>query len=120
MLGLAGAAARSARFPARRPATAAPKVGRTPVPVVTCAPKPVVAPMKKTILPGLLAAALLAFTLPSCGPSVNEGDGDVVTTELPPLPPAPDTTGGKKTAPQYRELTAPNASEDIKKMQPQM
>ncbi len=77
--------------------------------------------MKKTLFPGLLAAALLAFALPSCGPSVPEGDGaDIVTTELPPLPPAPDTTGGKPAAPQYRELTAPNATEDIKKMQPQM
>ena len=76
--------------------------------------------MKKTFLPGLLAFALLSFTLPSCGPSATEGDDDVVTTELPPLPPAPDTTGGKPMPEQYRELNAVNATEDIKKMQPQM
>ena len=49
--------------------------------------------MKKTLLPGLLAAALLSLTLPSCGPSVDSAD-DVVTTKLPPLPAAPDTTKG--------------------------
>ena len=76
--------------------------------------------MKKTLFPGLLAFALLSLTLPSCGPSVTEGDDDIATTALPPLPPAPDTTGGKALPPQYRELNAPNATEDIKKMQPQM
>ena len=76
--------------------------------------------MKKTLLPGLLAAALLSFTLPSCGPSVAEGDDDIATTELPPLPAAPDTTKGAKQPEQYRELNAVNATEDIKKMQPQM
>lgn len=76
--------------------------------------------MKKTLLPGLLAAALFSLTLAACGPSVKEGDDDIATTALPALPDAPDTTGGKKMPVQYRELTAPNATEDIKKMQPQM
>lgn len=76
--------------------------------------------MKKTLLPGLLAAALLSLTLPSCGPSAPEGNENIVTTELPPLPPAPDTTKGAVQPPQFRELNAVNATEDIKKMQPQM
>ena len=77
--------------------------------------------MKKTLLPGLLAAALLSLTLPSCGPSVNDAnDGDIATTTLPALPAAPDTTKGAKQPDQMRELNAQNATEDIKKMQPQM
>ena len=75
--------------------------------------------MKKTLLPGLLAAALLSLTLPSCGPSVDSEE-DVVTTKLPELPAAPDTTKGAKQPEQYRELNSVNATEDIKKMQPQM
>ena len=75
--------------------------------------------MKKTLLPGLLAAALLSLTLPSCGPSVNTEE-DIVTTKLPDLPAAPDTTKGAKQPEQYRELNSVNATEDIKKMQPQM
>lgn len=75
--------------------------------------------MKKTLLPGLLAAALLSLTLPSCGPSVDTEE-DIVTTKLPELPAAPDTTKGAKQPEQYRELNAVNATEDIKKMQPQM
>ena len=75
--------------------------------------------MKKTLLPGLLAAALLSLTLPSCGPSVDSED-DVATTALPPLPAAPDSTKGAKQPEQYRELNSVNATEDIKKMQPQM
>ena len=76
--------------------------------------------MKKTLLPGLLAAALLSLTLPSCGPSVTEGDEDITTTTLPPLPAAPDSTKGAKQPEQFRELNSVNAIEDIKKMQPQM
>ncbi|GAA4028387.1 hypothetical protein GCM10022409_10610 [Hymenobacter glaciei] len=75
--------------------------------------------MKKTLLPGLLAAALLSLTLPSCGPSVDSEE-DIVTTKLPELPAAPDTTKGAAQPEQYRELNAVNATEDIKKMQPQM
>ena len=75
--------------------------------------------MKKTLLTGLLAAALLSLTLPSCGPSVDT-DEDIVTTKLPALPAAPDTTKGTKQPAQYRELNSVNATEDIKKMQPQM
>ena len=77
--------------------------------------------MKKTFLPGLLAAALLSLTLPSCGPSVNNADDDdIATTTLPTLPAAPDTTKGAKQPEQFRELNSVNAIEDIKKMQPQM
>jgi len=76
--------------------------------------------MKKTLLPGLLAVALLTLTLPSCGPSATEGDDDVTTVALPPLPAAPDTTKGAKQPEQFRELNSVNATEDIKKMQPQM
>ena len=76
--------------------------------------------MKKTFLPGLLAAALLSLTLPSCGPSATEGDDDIATAALPPLPAAPDTTKGAKQPEQFRELNSVNATEDIKKMQPQM
>ncbi|MCC3154355.1 hypothetical protein Q3A66_11415 [Hymenobacter sp. BT770] len=76
--------------------------------------------MKKTLLPGLLAAALLSFTLPSCGPSEPESADDIATTPLPPLPAAPDTTKGAKQPEQYRELNSVNATEDIKKMQQQM
>ncbi|GAA3973564.1 hypothetical protein [Hymenobacter antarcticus] len=76
--------------------------------------------MKKTLLPGLLAAALLSLTLPSCGPSVAEDEDNVATATLPPLPAAPDTTKGAKQPEQSRELNAVNAVEDIKKMQPQM
>ena len=75
--------------------------------------------MKKTLLPGLLAAALLSLTLPSCGSSVDTED-DIATTALPPLPAAPDTTKGAKQPEQFRELNSVNATEDIKKMQPQM
>ena len=75
--------------------------------------------MKKTLFTGLLAAALLSLTLPSCGPSVDTED-DIVTAKLPDLPAAPDTTKGAKQPEQFRELNAVNATEDIKKMQPQM
>ena len=60
------------------------------------------------------------LTLPSCGPSATEGDDDIATTALPPLPAAPDTTKGAKQGEQFRELNAVNATEDIKKMQQQM
>ncbi|WP_046245277.1 hypothetical protein [Hymenobacter terrenus] len=76
--------------------------------------------MKKTLLSGLLAAALLSLTLPSCGPSVTEGDDDIAAATLPPLPAAPDTTKGAKQPEQFRELNSVNATEDIKKMQQQM
>ena len=76
--------------------------------------------MKKTLFSGLLAAALLSLTLPSCGPSTTEGDDDITTAELPPLPDAPDSTKSAKQPAQFRELNSVNAVEDIKKMQPQM
>ena len=87
--------------------------------------------MMKRFLPVLLASAALTFSLASCnnasptgGPSVTHKD-DVATAPLPALPPVPDTAGGKKAAPPaansvMRELSAPNATEDIKKMQEQM
>jgi hypothetical protein len=76
--------------------------------------------MKKTLFPGLLAAALIAFTLPSCGPSTGDTNEDLVTNTLPPLPAAPDTTAGAKQPDAYREINSVNATEDIKRMQPQM
>jgi hypothetical protein len=85
--------------------------------------------MMKRFLPALLASAALTLTLAACSsPDGNptSTEDDVATTPLPPLPPPPpDTTGGKKApapAPNSvnRELSAPNATEDIKKMQPQM
>ena len=75
--------------------------------------------MTKRFLPALLASAALLFTLPACSPA-NDTDDDVATAPLPPLPAAPDTTKGAKQPEQYRELNSVNATEDIKKMQPQM
>ncbi len=65
--------------------------------------------MKKTLYSGLLAAALLSLTLTSCGSSPTDGDDDVATTELPPLPAAPDSTKGAKqpTPVSYPHLTLP-------------
>jgi len=85
----------------------------------------------KRFLPALLASAVLTLSLAACndespeGASTGDAPDDVVTVPLPPLPPAVDTTGGKKApAPAanspLRELSAQNAVEDIKKMQPQM
>lgn len=76
--------------------------------------------MKKTLYSGLIAAALLSLTLTSCGSSPTNGDDDIATTELPPLPDAPDSTKNAKKPAQFRELNSVNATEDIKKMQPQM
>ena len=84
--------------------------------------------MIKRFLPALLASAALALALPACSsPDGNPTSttDDVATAPLPALPPPVDTTGGKK-APEpaansvNRELSATNATEDIKKMQPQM
>jgi hypothetical protein len=79
--------------------------------------------MTKRFLPVLLASAALLFTLPACSP--DDTEDDVATAPLPPLPAAPDTTKGAKAATPpandpNRELNAQNATEDIKKMQPQM
>ena len=84
--------------------------------------------MIKRFLPALLASAALTLALSACSsPDGNptSTEDDVATVPLPPLPAAVDTTGGKKApepAPNSinRELSAPNATEDIKKMQPQM
>ncbi|MGI4871339.1 MAG: hypothetical protein ACRYFX_09185 [Janthinobacterium lividum] len=83
----------------------------------------------KRFLPALLASAALTLSLAACndaspnGNSVSTPD-DVATVTLPDMPPPVDTTGGKKApAPAAnspaRELNAQNATEDIKKMQPQ-
>ncbi|MCB2378716.1 hypothetical protein LGH70_14030 [Hymenobacter sp. BT635] len=79
--------------------------------------------MNKKFLLGLLTgASLLTLSVSSCKNPDNETNEEVVAQPLPPIPAAPDTTGGK-TAPQNaatREINAANATEDIKKMQPQM
>ncbi|GAA3950197.1 hypothetical protein [Hymenobacter algoricola] len=76
--------------------------------------------MNKKFLLGLLAAASLTVT--SCHNPDYKTDEDIATQALPPIPPAPDTTGGKAAPenPATREINAANATEDIKKMQPQM
>ena len=76
--------------------------------------------MKKLLLPGLLAAALVSLSLTSCGSSADATDDDAHVTALPPLPPAPDSTKGAKQPSAMRELNSVNATQDIKKMQPQM
>ncbi|GAA4002503.1 hypothetical protein GCM10022408_12400 [Hymenobacter fastidiosus] len=76
--------------------------------------------MNKKLLLGLLASVSLTFT--ACeNPDYTTND-NVATQALPPIPAAPDTTGGKVAPenPATREINAVNATEDIKKMQPQM
>jgi len=77
--------------------------------------------MKKTFLLGLLAASLM-LSATSCSNPDYTREEDMAVKPLPPIPAAPDTTGGKSAAenPATREITAPNATEDIKKMQPVM
>ena len=76
--------------------------------------------MKKSSLPALLAAATLLLAVPACNSPASGTDDDIATVPLPPLPAKSDTTGGKPDVNAPRELNAPNATEDIKKMQPQM
>lgn len=76
--------------------------------------------MKKSFLPTLLAAAALLLALPACDAPAASSDENIATTPLPPMPAKSDTTGGKPDANMPRELNAVNATEDIKKMQPQM
>lgn len=76
--------------------------------------------MKKSFLPALLAAATVLLALPACDSPADGTDENIATVPLPPLPPKSDTSGGKPDANLPRELSAPNATEDIKKMQPQM
>ena len=77
--------------------------------------------MNKKLLLGLLAGASL-LTITSCENPDYKTNDDVATQALPPIPAAPDTTGGKTAVenPATREINAANATEDIKKMQPQM
>ena len=76
--------------------------------------------MKKLLFPGLLAVILVSLSLTSCGSSADATDDNVRVTALPPLPAAPDSTKGAKQPDAIRELNSVNATEDIKKMQPQM
>ncbi len=88
--------------------------------------------MMKRFLPALLASAALTLTLAACNDESPEGGfstgstpDNVAVNPLPPLPAVVDTSGGKKAPPPAansvnRELSAQNAVEDIKKMQPQM
>jgi hypothetical protein len=74
--------------------------------------------MKKTFLLGLLAASLMLSATSCSDPSMTK-DEEMAAKPLPPIPAAPDTTGGK-AAPAIREINAQNATETIKKMQPVM
>ena len=76
--------------------------------------------MKKTFLLGLLAASLM-LSATSCSNPEYTRDEEIVVRPLV-IPAAPDTTGGKKApqTPLNREINAPNATEDIKRMQPVM
>jgi len=77
--------------------------------------------MNKKLLLGLLAAASLTVT--SCHNPDYKTDEDIAAETKPlEIPAAPDTTGGKKAPenPATREINAVNATQDIKKMQPQM
>ncbi|HEX8425916.1 hypothetical protein [Hymenobacter sp.] len=77
--------------------------------------------MKKTFLLGLLAASLM-LSATSCSNPDFTRDEEMAVRPLPPIPAAPDTAGGRVAPenPATREITAPNATEDIKKMQPVM
>jgi hypothetical protein len=79
--------------------------------------------MNKKFLLGLLTgASLLTLSVTSCKNPDYETNEDVATEALPPIPAAPDTTGGKAAVetPATREINSVNATQDIKKMQPQM
>ena len=76
--------------------------------------------MKNPLLLGLLAGTALLLTVTSCSNPDYQQQDEIVVKPLPPLPPVPDTTGGKVDPNSPRELNAANATEDIKKMQPQM
>jgi hypothetical protein len=77
--------------------------------------------MKKTLVLGLLAGASLTLSVTSCkNPDYKNMDENVAVKPLPPIPAAADTTGGKTDTNIPREINAANATEDIKKMQPQM
>lgn len=75
--------------------------------------------MKKSFLPALFAAALL-LSLPACGPSDSNPQEDVVTNNDAFQKAQDAAYDSTKSQDVNRELTAPNATEDIKKMQPQM
>ena len=77
--------------------------------------------MKKTFLLGLLAASLM-LSATSCSNPDYTKEEDMAAKPLPPIPAAPDTTGGKPATETSanREINAPNATETIKKMQPVM
>lgn len=76
--------------------------------------------MKKTLLFGLMASASLMLTLSSCSNPDTQRDENLAVTPLPPIPAEADTTGGQPDTNAPREINAVNATEDIKKMQPQM
>lgn len=76
--------------------------------------------MKKPYLLGLLAVSLMLSTV-SCSNPDYKSDENIAVKPL--EYPAPvDTAGGKAAPanPATREINAPNATEDIKKMQPVM
>ena len=77
--------------------------------------------MKKTLVLGLLAGASLTLSVTSCkNPEFNNMTENVAVKPLPPIPAPADTTGGKTDPNIPREINAANATEEIKKMQPQM
>jgi hypothetical protein len=95
---------------------------------VSCGPKPEPASlfqadtMKKTLLLGLLAAASLTLTVSSCSNPDFQKNDEVVDTPLPPVPAAAEGQDSAATAEAAakEEINAVNATNAIKKMQPQM
>ncbi|QIX61229.1 hypothetical protein HER32_08585 [Hymenobacter sp. BT18] len=78
--------------------------------------------MKKIVLLGLLASASLTLTVTSCSNPDYKKDEEIAVQPLPPLPAeaAGQDSAAAAAAAAKQEINAVNATEAIKKMQPQM
>ncbi|MCR5887831.1 hypothetical protein LRS06_08575 [Hymenobacter sp. J193] len=78
--------------------------------------------MKKMLLLGLLAGASLTLTVSSCSNPDYKKDEDLTVKPLPPLPAevSGQDSATAAAAAAKQEINAVNATEAIKKMQPQM